>query len=577
MNQTGPNNPFQRKIPCGLKVKMTKQDPTIDNETNSLDALRAIFPVEIFSDRELGDIVPMSEIYRYPEGAVLISEGEPSDGKVFFILSGSISVSIQGKFILRLKNRGESVGEMGLISSAPRSATVKTDISSTILVIDAAPHFAVDPSADYKFQYYLSRIFNSILTEKLRQTSDRAKLYEEMFTKSKGLEKERVGLEMEISRYLEQISLFTHLVNSARDVILVVDTNGVILNANDALSNAFEIETNQVVGIEVATLFGLPDIHGRAWPDLAEKARSKGWSEELVIYHPSMGQIPVDCAISAVHDVDNTLLAYSVIIRDIRGRKALEAETERQREELEQAYRQLRELDRAKSNFLNLVSHELRTPLSSILAYGELLTTEGMTEPEDQEQFIQIIYQEAGKLNDMVEKVLAISKMETGQMMFNFSENSLEDVVRFQVAMLRPQAEEKGLVIRFEVPDSLNPLVFDEDSIKEVLSQIVGNAIKFSEDGPIEVSLSQTSESSCIQVKDRGIGLDGKDFDEFLDAFAKGGGMNVGQHGLGLGLPLCYLILKSHLGSLHLKGNENGGATASIVIPNNLSAEISES
>jgi len=551
---------------------MPGESPNNESILSPLEALEAIFPADVFTEKELGDIVPLCEVLRLEKDTVLISEGLPSDNRVYFLLSGSVMVSIQGKFILKLKNRGDSVGEMGLISSAPRSATVVTDEPSMILVINAASQFQGDSEIDYKFRYYLGRIFNSILAEKLRHTSDRARMYEEMFDRSEGLERERLNMEAEISRYLQQISLFTHLVNSAKDAILVVDTHGRILNANDALPTTFGIDSNEVVGVEVSTLFGLPDYKGSAWPRLAEPAAKGGWNGELVIYHPTLGQIPADGSISAVYDMENSMLAYSVIIRDIRERKALEAETERQRTELEQAYRELRELDRAKSNFLNLVSHELRTPLSSILAYGELLTTEGMTEPEDQEQFIEIIYKEASKLNDMVEKVLAISKMETGEMMFNFDQYQLEEIVRMQVAMLRPRAEEKGLEIELEIPKGLNPLVFDEGSIREVLTQVVDNAVKFSDEGPIRLLMSQNEEWTCIEVNDNGRGLEGQDFDQFLDTFAKGGKMNIGKHGLGLGLPLCYLILKSHSGSLHLKGGKDGGTSVSICLPNNLVA-----
>jgi PAS domain S-box-containing protein len=325
-----------------------------------LAALRVILPEHAFSDAELADLLPMSELCRYGAAHTLIAEGEPSDNRVYFLLEGSVSVSIQGRFILRLGNRGDCIGEMGLISSAPRSATVRTEGPARFLAINSALAEREPEPGDYKLRYYLSRIFNSILTEKLRATSDRARLYEDMVTHSERVEKQRRSLEGEIATYLRQISLYSHLVNSANDAILITDSVGRILNANRALTRAFGIETDTVIGVEAGILLAMPDGAPGNWAAIAAEARGEGWHGELALYHPSRGAIPVDCSVSAVHDAEQALLAYSVILRDIRERKALEAQTLRQAAELERAYGQLRELDRAKSNFAHCLRARLR-------------------------------------------------------------------------------------------------------------------------------------------------------------------------------------------------------------------------
>ncbi|MCH8886073.1 MAG: cyclic nucleotide-binding domain-containing protein [SAR324 cluster bacterium] len=546
---------------------MAKSKGKNDTLTDPLSALRIILPREAFSDAELRELIPFSEILTYDAGTALITEGDPSDNRVYFLLSGSLSVYIQEKFILNLTNPGDSVGEMGLISAAPRSATVRTDSPSSILVFNASLDQSVSEDDDYRFRYYLSRIFNTILTEKLRKTSNRAKLYEDMVTQTRGLQRERVGLEQEIAQYLEQISLYTHLVNSAKDTIIITDTNGHILNANKSLHQDFGIETDQVVGKEITELLDWKNGGNVSWSEIVATAKKGGWNQEVTLVHSSGVEIPADCSISVVQDNERNFLAASVILRNIAVRKALEAETHRQRLQLEEAYRQIQVMDRVKSNFLNMVSHELRTPISNILAYSEMLTMEDMVEPEDRPGFLQIIHDEAGKLAEMVNKVMAIAKLESGQMFFNFAENRLEEVVRNLVVKMRPKAEEKNLKIDFTCQEGMAPVVFDEENLGEAVEQVLDNAVRYTEHGKIQVEVRQNEGKSVIRIQDTGKGIGKGEIGEVLEKFGRGDQVNIGTHGLGLGLPLSYMIVKAHAGEMNLESVPEGGTVVSIKLP----------
>ena len=546
---------------------MSRADPADAEFREPLEALRVILPAAAFSDEDLRDLLPICGLHRFPAGHVLIREGEPADNRVYFLLSGSVSVSIQGRFILRLSNRGDTIGEMGLISSAPRSATVQTDVPAQLLAIEATLPEHPRDLREYKLRYYLGRIFNTILTEKLRVTSDRARLYEDILTHSQSVEHQRRSLEEQIASYLQQISLYSHLVNSANDAILITDPTGHILNANQALTRVFGMATDLVIGVEAMQVLALPHGEPGDWQSLSQAARAGGWHGEVVVSHPEQGAIPADCSISTVHDQGQALLAYSVMLHDIRRRKALEAQTLLQAAELERANGELRELDRSKSHFLSLVSHELRTPISSILAYSELLSMEGMVEPQEQAQFVDVIHKETERLSELVNKVLAISKMESGQMLFNFARAELEPAVRMVVAMQRSRAEAKGVRLELAVPQPLQPVVFDEETLREAIGQLIDNAIKYTAAGEILVEITQLADETLIRISDTGKGIEGLDIQTLLDRFGRGDPANIGTHGLGLGLPLCYLIVKAHSGSLHLQSRQDRGTEARITLP----------
>ena len=248
-------------------------------------------------------------------------------------------------------------------------------------------------------------------------------------------------------------------------------------------------------------------------------------------------------------------------------RKAPQAETHRQRLQLEEAYRQSHVMDRVKSNFLNMVSHELRTPISNILAYSEMLTMEDMVEPEDRPGFLQIIHDEAGKLAEMVNKVMAIAKLESGQMFFNFAGNRLEEVVRNLVVKMRPKAEEKNLKIDFTCQEGMAPVVFDEENLGEAVEQVLDNAVRYTEHGKIQVEVRQNEGKSVIRIQDTGKGIGKGEIGEVLEKFGRGDQVNIGTHGLGLGLPLSYMIVKAHAGEMNLESVPEGGTVVSIKLP----------
>ncbi|MCZ6841250.1 MAG: ATP-binding protein [SAR324 cluster bacterium] len=554
------NQGGKEKELCGQEGKAAPID-------DPLTALRTLSCFKQFNAHELQEILPLSEIRGYPPETVILREGDDSDNRVYFLLTGGVSVYVADNFILKLKRSGDIFGEMSLISQELRSATVKTDEKTTLLELSSALTF--DPGARnyYKFRYFFSRMFNTILADKLRMTSERAGMYEHAVRRNEQITEQSVGLQEQIRQHLDQIRVYSHLVQSAKDTIVIINTSGIILEANDALEIAFGIPGHKQTGIAIAELLQIPEKEEQGWPGVFDKASSGGWNGEVLVMHGTKDPIPADCSISLVQNENAEALAYSVIFRDIRERKAFEEKILAQSAELEKINRELRELDRLKDNFMTLVSHELRTPLSSIIAYAEALTIEGMVEPEEQREFLQTIHSESLRLGELVNKVLSISKIESGQMAFEFKEGRLDELVTYMAANYRPKALSKALQLDVRIDENFHSTHYDPGQIQDVLREILDNALKFTDSGSIRVKATQNETESLIQVQDTGKGMEGN---VLIGARNKFDWVeNIGHHqsGIGLGLPLSFLIVDAHSGQLELQSAAGEGTTVSIRLP----------
>ncbi|MBI4082848.1 MAG: PAS domain S-box protein [Candidatus Lambdaproteobacteria bacterium] len=533
-----------------------------------LPALRLLLPFDEFSEAEIEEIAPLCDVVAGEQGQVLLREGDASDGRLWFILEGAVSVTIGGRFILGLRRLGDLFGEMSIINDEPHSATVSADQPSRFLVLSSLETHAQGRGEQLRLRYYFSRLFSAILADKLRLTSQRAKLYEDAILQVRDRERQTLDLAGQVARNLQQIRVFSHLVESAHDAIILTDPEGKITLANASLERSFGIAPDKVSGLQISTLLGVPASGPGSWQEIAHVAAQQGWQHEMeVLGNREAGPIPAECTVSPVRDANRERLAYAVILRDIRARRAYEERILAQSEELTRANRELREIDRLKTGFLSLVSHELRTPISSILAYAETLNTEGMVAPEERDGFIATIHKEATRLSELVTKVLAISKLESGQMPFEFQQESLAAQIELVMAMVRERAEQRHLTLAMELPERPLPTRFDPERIRDVLHYLLDNAVRYTERGAIRVTMRQDERESVIAVSDSGPGIAAELLPRVFDKFARADHMADAQQGLGLGLPLCYQIVKAHAGTIGIDCPPGRGTSVTIRLP----------
>lgn len=236
---------------------------------------------------------------------------------------------------------------------------------------------------------------------------------------------------------------------------------------------------------------------------------------------------------------------------------------------LRQANRDLSELDRLKTNFVNSVSHELRTPLTSILGYSEFLEDElgGELTPQ-QRGFVGQIQKGANRLVFLVDDLLDYARMVAGTFRLKFEEADLGQKIGEIVESLRPQVEEAGIQIEVSVPDEPLLLAMDPKRIGQVLINLVNNAIKFTPPGgTIHIQAHRSEGGICCQIVDTGIGIASEDIPRLFQRFSQlESGVQMGR-GTGLGLSISKSLVEAHGGEIGVQSTLGKGSMFWFTLP----------
>jgi len=253
-----------------------------------------------------------------------------------------------------------------------------------------------------------------------------------------------------------------------------------------------------------------------------------------------------------------------------RGELAGQAgELTEQNAELEMQKRELDEANRLKSAFLSNMSHELRTPLNSVIALSGVLNRRlADAIPAEECGYLEVIERNGKSLLALINDILDLSRIESGQENISSGPCSIQQLAGNLVAMLEPQAREKGVSLRNLVPDDLPPLVSDSDKCWHILQNLVGNAVKFTEAGSVEISSLQAGEEFEVMVRDTGIGIPAEHLPHIFDEFRQvddGTSRSYGGTGLGLAIAKKYALLLG--GDITVESTPGEGSTFTLRLP----------
>jgi two-component system, sensor histidine kinase and response regulator len=369
---------------------------------------------------------------------------------------------------------------------------------------------------------------------------------------------------------------YRELFENANDVILLHDLTGRLVALNRAAESLFGYSRRELIGQRLDALLA-PGARTQLQDNIRTHLGGSATQHYEVRVLPKSGA-------SRYLEVSTRLLyrdghpaGVQAIGRDITERKLAQVrleesaqELQNKNEELTSALRLAQEATQLKEQFLANTSHELRTPMNGIMGMIDLLRTTDLT-PE-QDEYAGVVNQCATDLLTIINDLLDMSQIEAGKMAWSIDDVHLQESVDSVVKLLRVRAQAKELALNYQMDPSL-PASLRGDSVRfrQILTNLLGNAIKFTATGSVNVTLKLTDDQERVrcEVRDTGIGVEESVRERIFEAFFQADGTNRRRFGgTGLGLAICKLLVEAMGGQIGTYNNQSApGATFWFELP----------
>ena len=354
------------------------------------------------------------------------------------------------------------------------------------------------------------------------------------------------------------------VVDSALDAVISMDDAGIITAWNAQAERTFGWTAREAIGCRLSDLI-VPEPFRRAHErGLANFRRTRegavlGQRIEITALRRNGEEFPVELAITALPAADGHF--FSAFVRDISERKRAEAELVKAKEAAQQA-------NRAKSDFLATMSHEIRTPMNGVLGFADLL----LDSPLDphQREHAETIRQSGLSLLSLINDILDFSKIEAGRLEIEHVPFDARHAASEAVALMMVRARERGLSLVFDWPDTLpHGLVGDPTRFRQVLLNLVGNAIKFTETGTVGVrAVAAAGDRLLVSVTDRGIGIPQDKIGALFRKFSQADSSTTRRFGgSGLGLAICKQLVGLMDGEIGVESTLGEGSRFWFTLP----------
>jgi len=265
--------------------------------------------------------------------------------------------------------------------------------------------------------------------------------------------------------------------------------------------------------------------------------------------------------------VDYIIKPFSIPI--VKARVQTHIELKRKRDMQKEMADRLEEINQTKNKFLGIAAHDLRSPLGSVRGFSRLLIEElsGQLTP-DQQEFLDIIYQQSKHMLALVDDLLDVAVIESGKLDLRIQKDSVIEMVEKRIRLFQHKLNKKGIILNTHF-DSIPEIAFDRTRIAQVMDNLLSNAIKFSpEKGKIDIKVQKGDDRICIDVIDEGSGIPLEHQPHIFGAFQKFRKKQAGsEKSTGLGLSIVKRIIEAHDGTIQVLSAPDDGTTMRFTLP----------
>ncbi|WP_459195457.1 two-component system histidine kinase PnpS [Wukongibacter baidiensis] len=353
-------------------------------------------------------------------------------------------------------------------------------------------------------------------------------------------------LNTNISELQDKNTKLKSIISSMKEGLIAVDNNKKIILINSPAKKFFNIDSNDIFGAKVLTLINNHRLKNALGEMLNESVSGKA---EVAVQEPERKTLKIYTESIKLNEDPNRIIGTLILILDVT---------------------EMRKLEKMRTDFVANVSHELKTPLTSIMGFIETLKSGAINNEKVRDRFLNIIEIETERLTRLIDDLLTLSDIESNGMNFGKKEQiSINNVISEISHMAEELAKQKNIKYSFEVEDDLPYFYGSRDWLKQLVLNLLENAIKYTPDGgEVKFFGYQRKNNIFIKVKDTGIGIPKKDIPRLFERFYrvdKARSRKIG--GTGLGLAIVKHIVIAFNGEIRVKSEEGKGTEFTVRIP----------
>jgi PAS domain S-box-containing protein len=361
------------------------------------------------------------------------------------------------------------------------------------------------------------------------------------------------------------------LAEEAADIVVVYEPDGHIYFASSALSRVLKRTADEFDRKALLHIVH-PEDAPKAMIALATPLKNETLNSTFRVRHGDGRYVWLETTTRGIYDPANDELRNIITVsRDVTDRMQRELEIKAAQERAESA-------NKAKSRFLANMSHELRTPLNAVIGFTDMMRQQTLGPLGNQRyaEYATLIYDSGQLLLDLISDMLDMAKVEAGKLELNLENVDFNGTVEDCVRMLRDRAENNGLELTLSIPKEPAFCVADKRAVKQIMLNLLTNAIKFTPaGGHVGVSVRTGDGLATISVRDTGIGIPEADLERLGNPFEQvNGDPMLAKAGSGLGLALVRALIEKHGGSLKIDSEEGVGTDVRVSFPLDVSKRV---